>query len=150
METRPRLRVSYGRLEEPGIKLRTPGYKAKRDDYIHGYLHLIVEYGLSPLTIMGRTTRVENRGETTRGERTRGKHLGGETSCYRFGLDPQSTNQPQSLNCFWGPACSWQKNVSVSLISKHTFTYIMFKCFVAGKKILVSYFKPPLTQSAKK
>ena len=82
------------------------GYKAKRDDYIHGYLHLIVEYRLSPLTIMGRmgkTTRVENRGETTTGERTRGKHLGGETSCYRYGLDPQS------LNCCWGPACSWLK-----------------------------------------
>ena len=112
---------------------------------IHGYLHLIVEYHLSPLTIMGRmgkTTRVESKGETTRGERTRGKHLGGETSGYRFGLDPQS------LNCFWGPACSWQKNVSVSLIPKHTFTYTMFKCLVSGKRF--SYFKPPLTQSAKK
>ena len=30
----------------------------------------------------GETTRVENRGETTRGEMTRGKRLGGETSCY--------------------------------------------------------------------
>ena len=98
METRPRLRVSYSRLEKPGIKRRTPGYKVKRDNYIHGYLHLIVEYHLSPLTIMGqmgKTTRVENRGKTTRGERTRGggKHLGGETSCYRFGLDPQSTGK---------------------------------------------------------
>ena len=74
METRPRVRVSYSRLEEPEIKLRNPGYKAKCD--IHVYLHLIVEYRLSPLTIMGRmckTTRVENRGETTRGERTRGE-----------------------------------------------------------------------------
>ena len=32
---------------------------------------------------MGKTTRVENRDETTTGERTRGKHLWGETSCYR-------------------------------------------------------------------
>ena len=30
----------------------------------------------------GETTRVENRGETTRGEMTRGKIFGGETSCY--------------------------------------------------------------------
>ena len=30
----------------------------------------------------GETTRVENRGETTRGETTVGKRLGGETSCY--------------------------------------------------------------------
>ena len=78
METRPRLRVSYSRLEKPGIKRRTPGYKAKRDNYINGYLHLIVEYHLSPLTIMGRmgkTTRVENRGKTTRGERTRGGNI---------------------------------------------------------------------------
>ena len=81
METRPRLRVSYSRLEKPGIKLRTPGYKAKRDNYIHGYLHLIVEYHLSPLTIMGRMgkrNRVENRGKTTRGESTRGGGGGGK------------------------------------------------------------------------
>ena len=32
--------------------------------------------------MLGETTMVENRGETTRGETTRGKRLGGETSCY--------------------------------------------------------------------
>ena len=31
--------------------------------------------------IGGETTRVENRGYTTRGERIGGKRLGGETSC---------------------------------------------------------------------
>ena len=31
----------------------------------------------------GETTRVENRGVTTRGKRPGGKRLGGETSCYR-------------------------------------------------------------------
>ena len=132
METRPRLRVSYGRLQEPGIKLRTPGYKAKRDDYIHGYLHLIVEYRLSPLTIMGRmgkTTRIENRGETTRGERTRGETSWGRNLLLPFWAGPPITK------LFLGPSLLLAKNVSVSLISKHTFTYTMFKCFVSGKKI---------------
>ena len=32
--------------------------------------------------MLGETTRVENRGETTRGKRPGGKRLGGETSCY--------------------------------------------------------------------
>ena len=37
----------------------------------------------------GETTRVENRGETTRGKR-----LGGETSCYQF----QDTHSPDKLS----------------------------------------------------
>ena len=94
-------------------------------------LHLIVEYRLSPLTIMGRmgeTTRVENRGETTRGERTRGETSWGRNVLLPFWAGPPITK------LFLGPTCSWQKNVSESLISKHTFTYTMFECFVSGKK----------------
>ena len=104
METRPRLRVSYSRLEKPGIRRRTPGYKAKRDNYIHGYLHLIVEYHLSPLTIMGRmgkTTRVENRGKTTRGERTRGETSWGRNVLLPFWAGPpvyRKINQLQEAN----------------------------------------------------
>ena len=46
METRPRLRALYDRLEEPEIELRTPGCKASglhihyNMPTIHGYLHL--------------------------------------------------------------------------------------------------------------
>ena len=39
--------------------------------------------GAKRLGYGGETTRVENRGETTRGKRLGGKLLGGETSCYR-------------------------------------------------------------------
>ena len=40
--------------------------------------------GAKRLGYGGETTRVENRGDTTRGEMTGGKRLGGETSCYRM------------------------------------------------------------------
>ena len=124
METRPRVRLSYGRLEEPGIKHRNPGYKAKCD--IHVYLHLIVEYRLSPLTIMGRmckTTRVENRGETTRGERTRG-----ETSWGRNVLLPFWAGPPIGAQLAPGKKCVCIPDIQAQLHLYHV------KCFVLGKK----------------
>ena len=48
METRPRLRALYDRLEEREIELRTPGCKARglhihyNTVTIYGYLHLIL------------------------------------------------------------------------------------------------------------
>ena len=104
------------------------GYKAKCD--IRVYLHLIVEYRLSPLTIMGRmckTTRVENRGETTRGERTRGETSWGPNLLLPFWAGPQITK------LFLGPSLLLAKNVSVSLISKHNFTYTMLNALCREK-----------------
>ena len=61
MKTKPRLRAPYDRLDNLGIELRTPGYKASGLHIHYNYnlatiwlFHLIVEYRLSALTIMGR------------------------------------------------------------------------------------------------